>query len=63
MKPIQLKKGKKLAMMPVRRARITLEMKNTEDSTFIPISTSNTDETGHFNLIVSPMPGISDYSP
>jgi len=47
-------KGKKLAMMPVRRARITLEMKNAEDSTFIPVSTSNTDETGHFNLIVSP---------
>ncbi len=41
-------------MMPVRRARITLEMKNAEDSTFIPVSTSNTDETGHFNLIVSP---------
>ncbi len=47
-------KGKTIAMLPVRRAKIMLELKNNEDSTFIPVGSSNTDETGKFNLELSP---------
>jgi outer membrane protein OmpA-like peptidoglycan-associated protein len=50
-----VKKGQMATMDPVRRAKITLEMKSLDDdSTFIPIGGSNTDDAGKFNLELMP---------
>jgi outer membrane protein OmpA-like peptidoglycan-associated protein len=48
------RKGKRPAMIPVRRASILLEMRNKEDSTYISLGRSSTDESGHFNVDLNP---------
>lgn len=49
-----VKKGMPIVMDPVRRAKILLELKNLDDSTFISVGGSTTDETGHFALDLIP---------
>lgn len=47
-------KRKKASMIPVRRASILVEMQNKEDSTYIPLGRTSSDDQGRFNIELSP---------
>lgn len=47
-------KRKKASMIPVRRASILVEMQNREDSTYISLGRTSSDDQGRFNIELSP---------